>query len=157
MRAIITRTVDFILRDRLGIWFAVVAGTLLFGLFEFAVSAWLLELRIPASLHCSIHAVIVALGAGFSLWLILNGIVDRQRMREDELRRVAELNHTLRNALEIIVLSHHSATDYEHKAMVLECTNRIDRKMRELFPGFGNSRIVRKNGKWEIRSVNDRQ
>jgi hypothetical protein len=97
-----------------------------------------------------VQAIIVAVVAGFALWLILNGINDRRKLIEDELRRVAELNHTLRNALEVIVLAHHTVSDYEHKAIVLESTNRIDEKMRELFPVFGNTKILMKNGKWQI-------
>lgn len=150
MRARITRAVAFISRNRLGMWLTVIAATLLFGLFEFVVSRWLIEIHVPPNLHCAVHATIVALGAGFALWLILHGIVDRRRMVDDELCRVAELNHTLRNALEVIVLAHHNGTDYEHKAIVLECTNRIDQKLKELFPAIGKTRISMKNGKWEI-------
>ncbi len=150
MRALITRAVAFISRNRLGMWLTVFAATLLFGLFEFAVSRWLIEIHIPPNLHCAVQATIVALGAGFALWLILHGIIDRRRLIEDELCRVAELNHTLRNALEVIVLAHFNGADYEHKAMVLECTNKIDQKLKELFPAIGKARMCMKNGKWEI-------
>jgi hypothetical protein len=150
MRAFLTSAVAFILQSSIRIWLTVIASTLLFGLFEFAVSRWLIEIHIAPNLHCSVQAIIVAVVAGFALWLILNGINDRRKLIEDELRRVAELNHTLRNALEVIVLAHHTVSDYEHKAIVLESTNRIDEKMRELFPVFGNTKILMKNGKWQI-------
>src|ERR1700694_2791392 len=110
MRARVTRAVAFILRNRFGMWLMVLAATLLFGLFQFAVSRWLIEIHIPSNLHCVVQATIVGLGAGFALWLTLHGIIDRRRMAEDELCRVAELNHTLRNALEVIVLAHYSGT-----------------------------------------------
>lgn len=148
MQAILARAVEFIVQSRRGIGLAVLNATLLFGLFEFAVSHWLLKLPISPILSCAVQATIAALGAGFSFWLILLGIADRRKMIEDEVRRVAELNHHLRNALEVIVLAHYTAADHEHKAMILDCTNRIDQKMRELFPV--RSRVRRKNGKFEV-------
>lgn len=150
MRAILARAVAFIVQSRLGIGLAVTSATLLFGLFEFTVSRWLIEIHISHYLHCTVQAAIVAGGAGFAFWVILLGVRDRRRMAEDELRRVAELNHHLRNALEVIVLAHHTVSDYEHKVIVLECTNRIDQKLKELFPVMGNTRVRFKNGKWEI-------
>ncbi len=149
MRALITRAVAFILRNRIGTWLAIIAATLLIGFSDFEESHWLLA-RVPARINCAVQATIVSLGAGVALWLILRGVIDRRRIMEDELLRVAELNHTLRNALEVIVLAHYSGADPEHKDMVLECTNRIDQKLKELFPTIGGSRIQMKNGKWEI-------
>jgi hypothetical protein len=150
MRAILAKAVAFILDSRHGIGLAVISATLLFGLFEFAVSRWLIEIHISPTLHCAVQAALVASGAGIALWLILLGIIDRRRMLDDELHRVAELNHTLRNALEVIVLAHYIGTDQEHKAMVLECTSRIDQKMRELFPAGERARIRTKSGKRAI-------
>ncbi len=150
MLARVTRAVAFILRSRLGTRVAVIATALLSGLFEFDLSRWLFGIHVPPNLHCAVQAAIVALGAGLALWLILRGMIARRRMVEDELCRVAELNHTLRNALEVIVLAHYSGTDYEHKTMVLDCTNKIDQKLKELFPSTGKTRISMKNGKWEI-------
>ncbi len=150
MRETISRAVAFILRSRLGIWLAVIGATLLFGVFEYAVARWLIAIHISPILHCLLHAAIVGSGAGLALWLILHGIIERRKMEEAELCRVVELNHTLRNALEVIVLAHYSVTDNEHKAMVLECTDRIDQKLRELFPVIGTTRIQMRNGKWEI-------
>jgi hypothetical protein len=130
----------------------VTCATLLFGLFQFAVSRWLIAVHLSPNLHCVVQASIVALGAGFALWLILLGMMRRRRMMEDELRRVAELNHTLRNVLEIIVLAHYAVSDSEHKTMMMECANRIDQKLKELFPVAGSTRVRMKNGKWEISS-----
>lgn len=152
MRALITRAVAFTLGTHIRIWVAIIAATLLIGFSEFGISRWLLGVNIPPHVYCAVHATIVSLAAGSALWLILHGIIERRRIIEDELLRVAELNHTLRNALEVIVLAHYSGTDYEHKDMVLECTNRIDQKLKELFPATtGESRIRLKDGKWEIR------
>lgn len=152
MRGILARAVAFIVQSRRGIALAVTGATLLFGLFEFAVSRWLFEIHLPPNLHCAVHSAIVAIGAGFAFWVILIGVMDRRRMAADELRRVAELNHTLRNVLEVIVLAHYTVPDHEHKAMMLECAHRIDQKLKELFPVAANTRVRMKNGKWEITS-----
>jgi hypothetical protein len=150
MQGILARAVAIILR--IGIRPAVTGAALLFGLSEYELSHWLLDIHSPVDLDCFLQAVIVALGAGLALWLILRGLINQRRLMEDELRRVAELNHHLRNALEVIVLAHHSAADREHQAMVLECVNRIDQKLRELFPVCENARLRKKEGKWEISS-----
>jgi hypothetical protein len=121
------------------LWLAVIGASVLFGLFEFVVSRWFIGVNISPNLHAALQASIVGLGAGCSLWLIFLGMIDRRKMMADELRRVAELNHTIRNSLEVIVLAHHAATDCEHKLIVLECTNRIDQKLKELFPVVGAS------------------
>lgn len=79
---------------RLGIRPVVAGAALLFGFSDFAFSHWLLDLHLPINLDCIAQATIVALGAGFALWLILRGINERRKMLEDELCRCAELNHT---------------------------------------------------------------
>jgi hypothetical protein len=125
------------------LWFAVIGASILFGLFEFAVSRWFIGVNIAPNLHAALQASIVGLGAGCALWLIFLGIIDRRRMMADELRRVAELNHTIRNSLEVIVLAHYAETDREHKLIVMECTNRIDQKLKELFPVIGKSKVYK--------------
>ena len=136
MRAILAATLLFFVQSRIRVWCAVIGATVLFGCFEFAVSRWLLEFHIAPDLHSDLQAAVVGLGAGFSLWLFLLGVIDRRRIVADEVRRVAELNHSVRNSLELIVLAHYSELDHEHKRMVLECTDRIDQKLRELFPSI---------------------
>jgi hypothetical protein len=133
------RIVLTVVQSRSRLWFAVIGASVLFGLFEFAVSRWFIGVHIAADLHAALQASMVGLGAGFALWLILLGIIDRRRIVADELRRVAELNHTIRNSLEVIVLAHYDEADCERKAIVMECTNRIDQKLRELFPVVGIS------------------
>jgi hypothetical protein len=139
MRTILATAALFFLQSRSRLWFAVIAASVLFGLFEFAVSSWLLGVNIAPNLHAALQASIVGLGAGFALWLILLGIIDRRRIVADELHRLAELNHTIRNYLEVMVLAHYTGADCEHKAMVLDCTNRIDQQLTKLFPVIGKT------------------
>jgi hypothetical protein len=137
MRAFLARVLLYIVQSRLRLWLAVITNAVLLGLFEFAVSRWFIGVNISPNLHAALQAAIAGSGAGFALWLVLLGVIDRRRIVADELRRVAELNHTIRNSLEVIVLAHYTAADCEHKMMVLECTNRIDQTLKKLFPGIG--------------------
>lgn len=137
MRAFLATVLSFFLQSRMRLWLAVLGITTLFGLFEFGVSRWFIGVKAPPNIHAASQALIVGLGAGIALWLVFLGLMDRRRLVEDELRRVAALNHIVRNSLEVIVLAHYSEADCEHKMMVLECTNRIDRTLKELFPDIG--------------------
>ena len=95
-------------------------------------------LDVAVDVHAALVGVIVGLGAGLGFWLVLAGVRKRRLYLADEIQRVAELNHTVRNSLHVIALAHH-AGDEEHRAMVLENTTRIDDKLRELFPVVGPS------------------
>lgn len=141
MRTILAEVVRFLVRSRRGRCGAVAGATILFGLFDYIVASWVLRAKLAPELHFALQASIVGLGAGLTVWLILAGAAERRRILEDELRRVAELNLSVRNSLELIVLAHHDATDREHKKMVTDCTEQIDRTLRELFPVISDSRI----------------
>jgi hypothetical protein len=52
------------------------------------------------------------------------------------LERIAQLNHEIRNALEVITHAHFDM-DAERRAMVLESVTRIDSVLRHVFPPFG--------------------
>jgi hypothetical protein len=140
MRAILARAFLLIFQSRRGVYTTVACATVLFGLFEYAVSSWCIGVKLDPVLHATLQASIVGLGAGVALWVILMGVMERRKLVECELRRVAELNHSVRNSLEVIVLAHHTEQDSVHKQMVLECTDRIDKKLRELFPVIENVR-----------------
>jgi hypothetical protein len=137
MREYLALAVSFVLQSRTRLWSTVAAATLSFGAFEFAVSRWIISVKIDPFLHAMLQAGIVGLGAGAALFLTLLGLLERRRILENELGRLAELNHTIRNSLEVIVLAHYGEEDDEHRSMVLECTRRIDEKLRELFPTAG--------------------
>jgi hypothetical protein len=56
-----------------------------------------------------------------------------------DLERIAELNHEIRNALEVIAHSHYDA-ETEHRELVLKCVTRIDTVLKRLFPVVGGPR-----------------
>jgi hypothetical protein len=121
----------------------VAIGTVLFGLFGFAADAAMTRFKISDDIHAGMVGAIVGLGAGLSFWILLAGLRERRIRLADEIHRLAELNHTVRNSLHQIVLAHYLA-DEEHKRLVLESTARIDEKLKELFPVVGTPRKWRK-------------
>ena len=122
--------------SNLRIGLSVAIGTVLFGLFGFAVDRLTVYFEVPSEVHAGVQGAIVGLGAGAGFWILLASLRERRMRLADELRRLAELNHTVRNSLHIIALAHHTA-DEAHKAIILESTARIDEKLRELFPVVG--------------------
>jgi hypothetical protein len=118
------------------IWLSVVLGGVLFGLFIFCFDRLMHYLGVPEDVHAGMEGVLSGLGVGFGLWLFLTGLRERRHRIADELRRVAELNHTIRNSLHIIALAQHTA-EQSSRDVVLESTNRIDQKLKELFPVVG--------------------
>lgn len=125
--------------SNLKIGLSVAGGTVLFGCFGYAVDSSMSSLRIAEDVHAGLVGAVVGLGAGLGFWLILIGIRERRQQLADEIRRVAELNHTVRNSLNVIVLEHFKGED-SHKQVVLENTARIDEKLRELFPVVSSHR-----------------
>jgi hypothetical protein len=70
---------------------------------------------------------------------ILAGLRERRKLLANELERLGELNHTVRNSLHLITLAVHTV-DERHKTLVLESTARIDEKLRELFQAVGTKK-----------------
>jgi len=145
MRAILAPLLVAIQKSRLCLWCATIVFAILFGCFEFAVSRRILGMNLPTTQKCSLLAMVVGVGAGFAVWLIFLGAIERRRMLAEELCRIAELNHSVRNSLEVIALAHYSVVDVEHKDMVLECTNRIDQKLRELYSAVAKVEICERD------------
>jgi hypothetical protein len=137
--------------SNLRIGLSVAIGTFLFGAFGFAVDRMMVYLAVPSNLHAWFHGVVVGLGAGMCLWIFLVGLRERRIRLADEIHRLAELNHTVRNSLNLIALALYTA-DEAHKTIILESTARIDEKLRELFPVVGTPEMwERKRRKGEIR------
>src|SRR5512141_1895678 len=116
------------------IWLAAIFSAVLFGLFNFDVSHWVIETTLSTEMKAALQAFIVGVGAGGATWVVLHGVMQRRTMVAEELYRVGELNHTIRNSLSIIVLAQHSESNQTHRAMILDCTRQIDEKLKQLFP-----------------------
>lgn len=139
----LSRLVGYVCDTPLRTAIAVVVVGVAVGLFNFGVDRALIELEIGPDLHSGVQAAIAGVGAAVATLWILLAIRERRRRIADELSRVAELNHTLRNALEVIIGSHYPPEE-QHNFMVLESAKRIDAKLKELFPALGVERRERK-------------
>ncbi len=84
-------------------------------------------------IQAAVAGTIGALLVGTVLALVLY----RRAILQRQLRVVAELNHQVRNALEIIASSTSRIADRETVATILEAVMRIDVTLRSLFPAAG--------------------
>jgi hypothetical protein len=66
--------------------------------------------------------------------MLLLAVRERHRRMLQEVQRVAELNHTVRNALQVIVHSQYLPPDEQDAGAILESVQRIDDSLRDLFP-----------------------
>jgi MFS superfamily sulfate permease-like transporter len=118
---------------------AAVLTALAFGLFQFAFQMGLARLGVSPLADAVLDAVLCGLFFGLLIWIFLLGIRERRARVRKELERISELNHEIRNALEIITHSHFDA-EAPHRAMVLDSVNRIDTVLRRIFPAVGVGR-----------------
>ncbi len=113
---------------------------LLFGLFDFFVDFALNLAGVSPESEAAVQAGIVGIGAAIVSYWLLAARRRRRVMVREELTRVAELNHHLRNSLQIIVGAHYIAKDEEHAKMMLETAQAIDQVLKRLFPTAGIER-----------------
>ena len=128
------KTLPLVVRSKSSMATAVIFTTLVFGLFEYSVSRWLIGVNMDPAVHAGMQAGIVGLGAGIAVLVILQGALQRRQMVADELRRVGELNHYIRNSLELIVLATHTPEEQQRTELILESTYRIDQTLKKLMP-----------------------
>lgn len=83
------------------------------------------------------NSAILGFFAAFFALLILMAASERHYKVQDELRRIAELNHQIRNALQVIVYGEYSPDGAQHRSSVLAGVEKIEHSLRELFPLIG--------------------
>lgn len=115
---------------------AVLASFLAFAGIELLVHVVLRRLSPSSPNLVFLDASIVGAVGGSLCWLQLRGNRDRRRRVRLELARISELNHEVRNALQVISHSHFDAND-ERREMVLQSVDRIDAVLKRLFPVLG--------------------
>lgn len=59
----------------------------------------------------------------------------RRRRMQERLEIIEQMNHHVRNALQLISLSPHAHQREEHLAMIQQAVDRIDWALREVLPG----------------------
>lgn len=114
---------------------AVLVVFVICGAVQFALHVVLTRLGVSDLVDAAMDAGLVGSFLGLVFWLLLVGAHERQtRMRED-LERLAELNHEIRNALQVIGYAQFDAS-FERRVMVLESVNRIDIVLKRLCPAL---------------------
>ncbi|MFB3815210.1 MAG: hypothetical protein ACE14L_13975 [Terriglobales bacterium] len=106
-------------------------------LLEYGVHRVAQGLGSTSGVHIAIDVGAIGISVGLLIWFLLSATHARRRRVLQHVRNVAELNHQVRNALQVIVCSQHKA-DPAHSAMIMESVQRIDRTLRELFPIIGD-------------------
>jgi signal transduction histidine kinase len=88
------------------------------------------SIRIAISVSDSLAALI----AGVLVFRLLQSERDRRRRLRQRLEIIAEMNHHVRNALQVISLSAYSSADQKQLAAIKESVNRIQWALREILP-----------------------
>jgi hypothetical protein len=112
--------------------FSLAIGACLAGL-EIIVHEIVMTNQMSELTHATVDAVFV--GGGSALFTVawLSALRERRRRVREDMHKIGELNHEVRNALEIIVASQYGL-DSERARVVLQSVDRIDRTLKELFP-----------------------
>jgi hypothetical protein len=107
---------------------------IVFGAAGFVVE-WILDttqLSVPA--QGLVDGIIIGGGAAFTTWFLLTAArKERVRLRT-ELEQEAQLNHEIRNALEVIAHAGYLISDLNLKKVVSDSVNKIDAVLRERKP-----------------------
>lgn len=122
--------------SRLGFTCSIGFAALLAGCTEFLVHEMLTRLAAPEVVHAALDALLMGLATAVIVSLLLLALRERHRRMLEEVQRVAELNHTVRNALQVIVHSQYLPQSEQDAAVILESAQRIDSTLRELFPAM---------------------
>jgi hypothetical protein len=110
----------------------------LFGTLEYGIMRGMPDSAVPGEYRSAIDAAIIAAGAAMFSWVILLGNRTRRRRVREEVARIAELNHEIRNALQVIAHTQHGA-ETEHRDLILQSVSRIDAVLKRLFPMLGEN------------------
>lgn len=95
----------------------------------------LLEIVAPGMFHkWLVDSLCTAAVGALLVWIILRVSANQRKVIREELRRVAELNHNVRNALQVIAAAQHFEHLDEQHAAVNASVSRIDETLHRLFP-----------------------
>jgi hypothetical protein len=119
---------------------AVVMSVLIFGAVEGTVHELIAQLDMPPVSGALIDGILVGGSFGLAVWVLLVGNRERRMRVHEDLKRISELNHEIRNALEVIMHSHFDA-DAKHRDIVMESVTRIDAVLKRVVPGVGGNKL----------------
>jgi len=125
-----------------GVWFrsywGIILLSLFFALFVFVLGFgldWLMlhqedSIRSTVELSDAVSALI----CGFVFLLFLRGYRQRRAMLRQRVEVIANMNHHVRNALQVIEFNSYSTSDKEKLEAMKGSVNRIQWALRELLP-----------------------
>jgi hypothetical protein len=119
----------------------VLAGGLTVAVVEYLTHSLVAHSRASLALNALIDASVIAVFMIVLLGVVVAAARVQRNAIAKEMRTVGELNHHVRNALQIIRESHRLPTDKQTEA-VIESVDRIDRTLRTLFPAMTSRRVL---------------
>lgn len=108
------------------------------GIVEFLIHTAVLRTSTSTVTQSLLAAALVGVAAAFAPLLILLAARERHRKVLDDLRKIAQVNHHVRNALQTIVYTEYLPRSEENRNAVLAGVDRIDDILKELFPVVGD-------------------
>jgi hypothetical protein len=114
-------------------------ASLLVALAKYLIVVSLLCMGVARHLLQALDAILTGALAAALLWVLLTAVRGRQKQGEQLSKVVADLNHHLRNALQVILASGY-LRDSDKAAAILESVERIDINLRTLLPWPTNPR-----------------
>ena len=95
---------------------------------------------IGPKIHTLIQGCLVGLAAGIVSVILLSARRQRRKLLREEINRIVELNHRLRNALQVITDADFEETNEGRKRMISDMVQSMDLTLKRLFPTLGLER-----------------
>ena len=114
----------------------VILASVFFGAIQFLLHILLVSVGVRPIADTLMDAFLVGFLFGVVSWVLLAGIQARQVRLSRELEQISELNHEIRNALQVITDAHFDI-DAKRRVMVLESVTRIDGVLKRLSSDYG--------------------
>jgi len=125
--------------SRFGFACSIMFAAVFAGCTEFLVHEMLTRVAVPEVVHAAMDACLMGTATAVMVSFLLLAIRERHRRMLREMARVAELNHTVRNALQVIVHSQYLPQGEQDARAILDSVQRIDMTLRDLFPSMPRS------------------
>ncbi len=134
-----SRLVTLITRSKTAVTVAAFIIFPVLAVLKFFVVRSLLSMGVPREVLQAQDAIITGALTAALVWLVLMAVRIRQSQQQAQIRMVADLNHHVRNALEVIFNSKY-LRDTDKATAILEGVERIDRALNILLPTTANQR-----------------
>jgi hypothetical protein len=105
---------------------------------SFSLNVWLFREGVPRKDLIAASSSIIGVVTGWLFYQFLKNERNKQEMVQQRMRTIAELNHHIRNALQVIRYAggSKSTSDASQLQLINEAVARIDWALRELLPKY---------------------